>query len=494
MSKRWPASSDVILLTLILLLAFGLRTAYLTQDRFHADEALYAGWALRVLDGDPLLLGVPVDKPPLFLYALAGAFSAFGSSELAARWINLACSMVSIVLIHRFARASNLSVWPDHGRSASWDAAIWATLFLALSPFDILFARTAFTDTMLVMWILAALCATVQGRWFWSGLFVGLAFATKQQAVILLPLLVAIATLQPVRRRTASPRWRSMLAAAHGFCVPWGLVTWWDSARWEIRPGYWQQSALSYGGLIASSFNAWAARFAEWLSWARFLTGSTVLGALYVVGVLVLLIWEWRWHPRARQTWLDTLWAAFTVVYFLVHVAWNFAIWDRYLLPLAVPVVLLAARMVTLFRHARPVVRRIILLLSIVVSLAVAIRAATNGYPIGGEHWAYQGIDQVAAYLKKNAAPDAVLYHHWLRWHYTYYLHGTDFELRWWQDGKHLCQEARKSPDREQYIVLPDWRPLDPSTDGVRFVPLLQTWRDDGSVSLQLYQIALEPW
>ena len=36
--------------TALLLLGFGLRVIHFSTDRFHADEALYAGWALRIPD------------------------------------------------------------------------------------------------------------------------------------------------------------------------------------------------------------------------------------------------------------------------------------------------------------------------------------------------------------------------------------------------------------------------------------------------------------
>jgi len=108
---------------------------------------------------------------------------------------------------------------------------------------------------------------------------------------------------------------------------------------------------------------------------------------------------------------------------------------------------------------------------------------------VGGEHWAYQGLDQIVVYLEQHAPPDAVLYHHWLRWHYTYYLHGTTFELRWWQSGDHLHREALRTPERAQYIVLPDWRTLEPDAPGITLRPRLETKRRDGTVSLTLYQI-----
>ncbi len=135
--------STLLALTAILAVAFALRVVHLTADRFHADEALYAGWALRILDGDPFLLAVPVDKPPLYLHALAASMRLFGRSEIAARLPNLAASLLGIALVYHLGR-----------RLYGGKTALWAALFVALSPYDILFARTAFTDPMLVLWVL----------------------------------------------------------------------------------------------------------------------------------------------------------------------------------------------------------------------------------------------------------------------------------------------------------------------------------------------------
>jgi len=508
------------LLTAILLLGFALRVAYLTVDRFHADEALYAGWALLIRGRDPLLLSVPVDKPPLYLYTLAGSLIAFGPSEVAARLPSLAASVLSIALIYLLGR-----------RLYSPSVGTWAALFLALSPFDILFARTAFTDSMLVMWTLAALCAAAAGRWFATGLFLGLALATKQHAVLLIPLVAAVGWVQQTsitgrsRRRT-----RGLLAGSLGFALPLGLVTAWDAPRWAIRPGYWQQSAMSYGGLVWAPIAKWGERLVEWLGWARYLAGTPVLGAMLIVGCVTLLVYGWRRHPGTRQTWLDTTFVAYGIGYLVVHIVLGFSTWDRYLLPLASLVGLLLGRIVvwaseatrcgsdqsrqeivatissfgsTRVRDARlgdgePRTRRerypgalraFVAPLLLSLALFSGWKAARNGYPIGGEHWAYQGLDQVVAYLQENAPPDAVLYHHWLRWHYTYYLYDTQFELRWWQSGEHLQREAMRSPESAQYIVLPDWRTLEPDAEGIRLHLLYAARRQDGSVSLRLYRV-----
>ena len=465
------------LFVLILLLALALRVIYFTHDRFHADEALYAGWALRILDDDPLLLNQPVDKPPLFLYALAGAFKLFGPNQVAARWINLACSMIGIALVYHLSDTPPLSTPPTSGKDKR---GIWAALFLACSPFDILFARTAFTDSLLVMWWLAALVAAARGRWSWAGLLSGLAFAAKQHAVMLIPL-VWIIGIQHTRQPRLRFAIRSFVAFGVGFLIPWGLVTWWDAARWAIRPGYWDQSFLSYGGLRWAAIADWPQRLVEWLGWARYLTGGWGLGLLFVAGTVGLAAGQ----EKSRRS--AAAWVFFILGYIIIHIVLNFSIWDRYLLPLAAPVALLGAQGIAQVQcrvgHHR-YTKNILSAALVLLAALVGLRAAFNGYPIGGEHWAYQGIDEIAAYLKDNARPGAALYHHWLRWHYSYYLHGVDLDLRWWRDGAHLRREAcRTAPTREQYIVLPDWRPLDPAIAGVRFEPILQSER------LTLYRV-----
>ena len=486
MSKRHTTRVSTVLAIALLLAGFFLRVVYLTEDRFHADEALYAGWALRILDGAPYLLQVPVDKPPLYLYLLAASMRALGRSEVAARLPNLAASMLNVALVYALG-----------ARLYDRRTALWAMFFAACSPFEILFARTAFTDPLLVTFVLGALVAIDTGRWFWAGLLVGLGFATKQHAVALIPLVLAVGWLQAARPKGRRLRsWGAMHGAGLlGFALPYALVVWWDAQRWAIRPGYWQQSAMSYGGLAWTPLDEWGTRLLEWLSWARYLVGSPLLYALLALGGAVLVVQGWRQRHTDPRTRLDTAFVAYGWAYVLAHTFVQFSIWDRYLLPLVPLAGLLLARIVVEgVNVVRNSGRSLGMLFAAVVCVAVVAsgwKAARNGYPVGGEHWAYQGLDQVAAYLVAHAPPDAVLYHHWLRWHYSYYLYGTGFELRWWQSGEHLLREAARTPDRAQYIVLPDWRTLEPETDGVVLEPVYETYRRDGSVSLRVYRIRL---
>jgi len=499
MANREMRVRNLTGLTLVLLLGFALRVGYITVDRFHADEALYAGWALSILDHDPLLLDAPVDKPPLYLYALAGSFCLFGRSELAARQVSLAASMLGIALVYGLGR-----------RLYSREVGFWAALFMALSPFDILFARTAFTDSLLVLCMLGALYAAAAGRSFFVGFSLGLAFATKQHALLLIPLVLAAGLLQSASdrenwRTSFRVAGRSVLLALLGFVPPFLVLMAWDAARWSTRPGFWRQSAMSYGGLVWAPVSKWGDRWMDWLGWTRYLVGSPVLAALLLLGCVALSISSWRTCPRQRQTWFDTLWLTYLVLYLVAHTVLQFSIWDRYLLPLAPLAALLLARIVArleavrgysgsirsgprtqhLFRWGRALV------ISLIVCLALfsGYEAAHNGYPIGGDHWAYQGLDEIVAYLRENAPSDAVLYHHWLRWHYSYYLYGSTLEQRWWESGEHLQREVLRTPERVQYIVLPDWRVLEPDAPNLHFELLYQAHRKDESVSLSLYRV-----
>jgi 4-amino-4-deoxy-L-arabinose transferase-like glycosyltransferase len=486
-------------LTLVLLTGFALRVSYLTVDRFHADEALYAGWALSILDHDRLLLNAPVDKPPLYLYALACSFRLFGRSEVAARQTSLAASMLSVALVYRLGR-----------RLYGPKVGLFGALFLALSPFDILFARTAFTDSLLVLCMLGALCAAGVGRWFMAGLSLGLAFATKQHALLLIPLVLATGLLQFAQARKNWPI--ALLAAGRtlslivlGFALPFGAVLAWDAARWSTRPSFWQQSAMSYGGLTWAPVSKWGERWAEWLGWTRYLVGSPLLAVLLLLGCVGLLILNWRVCPRNRQTWFDSLWIIYALAYLSSHTVLQFSVWDRYLLPLAPLTALLLARIVVRLWSARRYLGpvrfgpRIHLLvrwaqylvggLVLYLALISGYKAAHNGYPVGGDHWAYQGLDEIATYLQEQAPSNAVLYHHWLRWHYSYYLYGSTFELRWWESGEHMQREVLQTPQRVQYVVLPDWRNLEPDAPGLHFELLFQARRKDESVSFSLYRV-----
>ena len=112
---------------------------------------------------------------------------------------------------------------------------------------------------------------------------------------------------------------------------------------------------------------------------------------------------------------------------------------------------------------------------------------------MGGDCGAHQGLEQVIAYLRQEVPPGSVLYHHWLGWHYDFYLFDAPLERRWYPDPWTLAEDAARVSS-EAYIVFPAWRSPDLvrrvlSQHGMRLEPRLTAYRRNGSRSFVLYRI-----
>jgi hypothetical protein len=528
--SRWQS----VALIAILFLGLALRLAPWGQNRFLEDEALYAAWGRQIATGaDPMLDMEPVDKPPLHPYILALSFwlsapflstGVGAGQESAARLPSLLASMASIVLVYALALQlpSPVPSSPPRGKGAGTEgAALLAALLLALSPFDILFASTAFTDPLMTAFVLAALLAATTDHLGAGGLLLGLAAATKQQGLFFLPLVVVTALLSPrlpaattsdnlgdregkVRpvtgvltrlRRIWAQRWvRFALALA---LVAVGVLCW-DAARAQ-RPGFLQQSLISYGRLAPAGPAALVSRAAEWLRlaasfwvspWFNALLLATI-GAWFLGG---LACW-WRGPSR-----IDLAFGVFVVAFLLLHWLVSFQVWDRYLLGLVPLVALLAARAFVAVGHGIRVAlwRRVYAVglgLFLAVSLAgPVVQAARSELPMGGDHGAYDGIEELANYMRTQAPAGSVLYDHWLGYHYRFYLFGAPLRIHWYPDLGDLAHDATVYRREPRYIAFPSWRDSAPDQTalaeaGIHLVPLFQTTRRDGTMSFRLYRL-----
>ena len=149
-------------ITAITLLAAVFRTHALFANSFHADEALFASWArLIAVWRDPLLVTVPVDKPPLLFYLQALFFPMQGPVEWAARLPNFIASIVLVPLVSVLV----LRWWGDEktDSSAVLKASVFAAFLVAVSPIHIQFSATAFTDPLLTVLLVSGLVAS--GKW-----------------------------------------------------------------------------------------------------------------------------------------------------------------------------------------------------------------------------------------------------------------------------------------------------------------------------------------
>lgn len=490
----------------VLLVAAALRYVVWAADfPLHHDEALYGYWARLIVSGrDPLLLTAWVDKPPFVLYVLAGALGTLGVSERALRLPGMIASLATIACTWGLARRLY------DGRTAL----VSATL-LAMAPFAILFAPTAFTDPWLTLWLLAATWAAVAGRPFWAGVAVGLAIASKQQGVLAAPLVVLLVAAgeQRAPRQPAPPRgWpgqalRRLAVALLGFALIFVPVTWWDTLRWAKRPSFWDRSLTTYGGLGWVPPAAWPERAADWAQVMGYWFAAPALTAL----ICGLALYAALRERRAQRVGL--LLALFAASYLVFHLVITFQPWDRYLLPLLPFVCVLAGRgMVLLYASAatawpdarRGLAARVVRHL-VVIGLLVGLgwaagRGAAGRLPVGSDHGAYAGLDRVVDFFRQQP-DDTIIYDRWLGWHLDFYLFAAPQERRWWGSGWKLADDAartyREAPGRPQWVILPGWR--DAAAAEVRLalagrrlalIETLRVYRGDGSRAFTIYRIA----
>ncbi|MCS7260235.1 MAG: glycosyltransferase family 39 protein [Anaerolineae bacterium] len=523
-----------------LLLSLGLAVLAplppLAGNRFHHDEAVYSTWALGIASGrDVMVSGSPVDKPPLFLYLQALSFVLFGATEAAARLPSLAAHLVSTLLIARLGLRL-------YGRGAG----LLAAFFWAASPFAILFAATAFTDTLMVMFALAACLTAVARRLGWAGVALGLAMMTKPQGLFFLPLVIGLGWRSP---RDA---WKRFALGLMGMLC---LALIWDVARGR-RPGFLEQSLLSYGG-VSLPWEAMWQRLSGFVGWLYYATASPALNMVLIVGVTGLLLGDGLvgWLRRRRSdgpgAWLWRAWCldglvaeqetragsatrsagdalrhdlllnGFLLLFLLGHALVGFQIWDRYMLGAVPCILLLLARILVLpwnvlragrctqvsegtvvpttppIRHAGSAALSAAyaagLLVLLSSTLPVIRDAAASRFPIGGDHGAYDGLDQVVAYFKTVPA-DTTFYHRWLGAHWRFYLWGSPYDFRMWRSPEDLAAQASARPGARRYIVFPSWRSATEARlalhrRGLVLREVLRTFRRDGSVSFIVYRI-----
>ncbi len=470
---RLPASLLLLLLTLA---GFALRLPLLHRFPLREDEAIYGYWALHAWYVDPLFLHVWPDKPPLFLWLLSLALQIWGHTpatvQAAARLGSIFAATLTIPVLAATARRW----WGDA-------AAVAAAALAAANPFAVSFAPTALTDPLLLLTGSLALAFIVRGRWFWSGFWLGAAIMTKQQGLLLLPLIAGSGWLESdwleMRSRQGQPRpWTARAAAVGrwlgGLALMVGPILYWDSLRWAVAPSPWDLGAANVGGVTLLPVAAWLERWPGWAALSWYGLASPAAWAAYdlLLAAAVLLAAGRRapadsWRPAL-------LLSGWALGFLLLHIAASVQIWDRYLLPLVIAQVLLgswAAAEIMRAWQARAAVhpgRRVEKALAVAalagllwIGAGPALQAAQGELPIGGDHGAYTGLDEALAAVD---VPDALLFHRELGWQARFALFDAvqagQVDLRYYPSAVYLADSAAKSPHKQRFVIVPDWAPL----------------------------------
>jgi len=493
-----------------LLAAAFFRAAPLRDNRFHPDEALYAYFGRLIASGrDPLLVGEVVDKPPLPWYVLALSLSAFGgreivANELAARLPNFFADLLNVALVFALAR-----------RLYRRGTALLTAWLYALSPFAILFAVTVFIDPLLTTFVLWGLWMSAANRPRWAALAFALAFATKQTALLFLPLALALSLAQslpgsPVRavrqaiRHLAPFAFMLLLAAL--------IVFAWDALRLAFGApiSFWAQGYADNAPNRLIRSGEVLPRASAWLDLLGYFTASPVLNIVLSLGLPLLTIANLH-HP-ARPALTDLLLTLYGLLYLAAYWLLAFNVWDRYLVPILPLALLLFARTLERFieltrragRHGAfrrlPSPASCFLIptsLFLLLLLPASLTAARSGYPIGGDHGAYDGLDDTARYL--NTLPyGTVLYDFWLSWQWRFYLFDGPAYLAWLPTPEAFATDLRAfGRNSPRYLVVPSWESeaearAAADRAGFSLRPVHESFRRDGSRAFVVYQLVSE--
>jgi uncharacterized membrane protein len=525
LGRRWVA----IAVGLAILSAILLPANLLTSQRFHHDEALYATWAMQITSGaDPWLAHTPIDKPPLFLYLVAGAMGLLGATETAARIPSLLATALTV----------GLTFWLGRKLYGAGVAVVAAWL-VALSPFTILFAPTAFTDPLLVALVLAACLVAAHGRAGWAGVMMGLAIATKQQGIFFVPIFVTLLviydlrftiydlrfTIYAPRTRAEGPLWAHHVSRF----ILTTLLTLFPLFIWSLTrtqtPDYLTRSLTNYGGLTTDAASL-GERWWGFVALLHYGTASPLLNGIFLGGLPVLLVYG-LWRSRSNligdrepetgnniqpsnlpifQPSIDWIFTLFILLFLLGHAFFSFQVWDRYLLGLIPFLALLLARILRLpwsiFKNyslnARSnwqpftgLIYGLFLTGLLVLTLARPVQDAVNGrYPLGSHSQALSGIEQIVAYLQGHAGANHTLYHRWLGTHWRFYLWGYPYDLQYWASPQELAAKAKPG----HLIAFPSWQSdtearLALAEVGLELKELTRAYNPAGYPSIVLYEI-----
>jgi len=220
--RRWDFGFVILLLMALTLFFLRLRAPLLEpQEPRYAEiprQMLSEGrFLVPVLHGEPYL-----DKPPLLYWLVMGSFSMFGVHDWAARLIPGLAGVGTVLLTYWWGR-----------RVVGERAGLCGALVLCLSAGFIYRQRMLNMDSLLCLWVTAALAAahtalsggrTFQQRWWiLSAVACGLGLLTKGPVALVLiatPLVLYL-FLEPRCARPSFRDWLRFVLLAVAIAAPW---------------------------------------------------------------------------------------------------------------------------------------------------------------------------------------------------------------------------------------------------------------------------------
>ncbi|NDJ62495.1 MAG: phospholipid carrier-dependent glycosyltransferase [Chloroflexi bacterium] len=457
---------------LIVLVGAIFRITALTVDvRFLPDEALFTTFARDAAVYGEWLLPGPLDKPPLAIYANALALTLFvvqvnadgvldfpvRLGEFAARVPNVFAGIILIAVVYALAR----QLYRDRVVAA------WAALLVACAPPLIRFSASAFTDSLMLLFMTTSLLAAVRGRLLWSGVWLMLGIAAKPQAIYALPLLLALKAAL-IGRFTLRETGRFALPLLIGA----GALLIWDLLR-APATSWWALALANNNPARLIRANEVGPRLLAWVIHGRFVFGTATI-AFLVAPLLTIstgIIRQARSRAPRRATLIDMLLLTFALAYLLLHWLVAFNTYERYLLPLLPPLALIGARgSVALWRGlGRYITGPELTLLAGAFAFALITSGFDGGRLPDPARAEQAGIDEVAAYLNDQPV-GTIIYDRWLGWQLGYYLGPwTDKRRVYHPTPGALVRDAAQQPDpAPRFFPAPADQPVGPWLTALR--------------------------
>ncbi|MEV0809080.1 glycosyltransferase family 39 protein [Micromonospora sp. NPDC050200] len=299
-------------------LALSVRLWRLDAVGFNSDEAVYAGQAAS-LAGNPNYSELfPVFRAhPMLFQAVLSPFFRSGEVDVAGR-----------VVVAVFGVATVLAVYLLGARLYSRPVGVVAALFLAVMPYHVIVTRQVLLDGPMVLFAtltLYCLVRFVQGQqllWYVAaGGMLGATMLTKETSIVLAGGVYAFLALTPTVKRPVRISVLALAAMAVVF------------ATHPISQALAGRSATGRSYLVWQLFRRPNHSMSFYLE-----TVPGAMGLLLVAAAACGL-----WWLRRQRSWRETLlvsWVAAPVVFFQLWPVKGF----QYLLPVAGPVAVLAAR------------------------------------------------------------------------------------------------------------------------------------------------------
>ena len=492
---------------LILLLAAFTRLGGLGEDvRFHGDEAWFATFARNAaVHGDWWLTGA-LDKPPLPIYAMALSMQTVGVTVNAAKVLDL-----DLRLGEWAARLP--SVWAGvitcaalimfaHRVTRDRRTALLAGMIWALSPVAVGFDSMALTDPLMLAGVAVSVAAAVYARPGLAGAAWAFAFASKQQAIFMLPLIIALLLPLSIGRGGRGVRfavgdwgvslWRFAWSAGLGV----GLLCLWDVAR----PG---ESINAYAAVNNNPYRSLAAP-PEWLPRLRFWWESVsaafgVLGGWMLgLGIVIFLYGGDRGDLRAQHVAAPTehpiaadkihitrnfvgarlarplmrytmsnfmsdinsighpkrrrykyLIMLYSLIYILAHIVLPFNLYERYTLPVTLLLTLPTAALIAALSHGRG--RYLFPILMAVSLILPYYQPSTLRDPDSD-------LIDLGAFINAQGL-GTIVYNRWLGWEMGYYLGAwSDKRTVYYPTPEQFAADAPLNPDTApRLMIAPRW-------------------------------------